>query len=135
MDNTDRSARHRDPNARTLRHRLLTLPGRLTRSGRRVTLRMPAGCTAVLTALTRLRAMPALPNHPLVTDEHARRATSSASLPDPADRAGRDGLNRPISPVEPSSAARDQPRRANRAQPATNDSYPTNLSCAAVDRG
>jgi hypothetical protein len=47
--------------AHTLRRRLLTLPGRLTRSGRRTTLRLPARWPwqhDFLAALTRLRALP-----------------------------------------------------------------------------
>jgi len=47
--------------ARTLRRRLLTIPGRLTRSGRRSTLRMPARwpwAQDFLTALAQLRALP-----------------------------------------------------------------------------
>lgn len=51
------------PTARTLRRQLLTVPGRITRTARRVTLRMPARWpweTQFLTALERLRAMPAL---------------------------------------------------------------------------
>jgi hypothetical protein len=47
--------------ARTLRRRLLTLPGRLTRSGRRTMLRMPARwpwAEDFLAALARLRALP-----------------------------------------------------------------------------
>ena len=47
--------------ARTLRRRLLALPGRLVRSGRRQTLRMPARwpwAQDFLAALTRLRALP-----------------------------------------------------------------------------
>jgi len=47
--------------ARTLRRRLLTIPGRLTRSGRRTTLRMPARwpwAHDFLAALTRIRALP-----------------------------------------------------------------------------
>jgi hypothetical protein len=51
------------PTARTLRRRLLTVPGRLTRTGRQVTLRMPARWpwqSQFLTALARLRAIPAL---------------------------------------------------------------------------
>jgi Transposase DDE domain group 1 len=51
------------PTARTLRRRLLTVPGRLTQTGRRVTLRLPARWpwhTQFLTALARLRAIPAL---------------------------------------------------------------------------
>ncbi len=47
--------------ARTLRRRLLTIPGRLTRSGRRTTLRMPARwpwAHDFLAALQRLRALP-----------------------------------------------------------------------------
>lgn len=47
--------------ARTLRRRLLTVPGRLTRSGRRQTLRMPARwpwAQDFLDALTRIRALP-----------------------------------------------------------------------------
>jgi hypothetical protein len=47
--------------ARTLRRRLLTIPGRLTRSGRRSTLRMPARwpwAHDFLAALKRLRALP-----------------------------------------------------------------------------
>jgi hypothetical protein len=47
--------------ARTLRRRLLTLPGRLTRSGRRTMLRMPARwpwAHDFLAALARLRALP-----------------------------------------------------------------------------
>ena len=49
--------------ARTLRRRLLTIPGRITHTSRRVTLRMPARWpwqTQFLTALKRLRAMPTL---------------------------------------------------------------------------
>jgi hypothetical protein len=47
--------------ARTLRRRLLTIPGRLTRSGRRSTLRMPARwpwAHEFLATLKRLRALP-----------------------------------------------------------------------------
>jgi hypothetical protein len=50
------------PTARTLRRRLLTVPGRITRTGRTVTLRLPARWpweTQFLTALKRLRAIPA----------------------------------------------------------------------------
>jgi hypothetical protein len=51
------------PTARTLRRRLLTIPGRITRTARQVTLRMPARwpwATQFLTALERLRAVPPL---------------------------------------------------------------------------
>jgi len=51
------------PAARTLRRRLLTVPGRITRTARTVTLRMPARWpweTEFLTALERLRSLPAL---------------------------------------------------------------------------
>jgi Transposase DDE domain group 1 len=51
------------PTARTLRRRLLTVPGRITRTARTVTLRMPARWpweTEFLTALERLRAVPPL---------------------------------------------------------------------------
>ena len=51
------------PTARTFRRRLLTVPGRITRTARTVTLRMPARWPwehDFLTALERLRAMPAL---------------------------------------------------------------------------
>jgi hypothetical protein len=51
------------PTARTLRRRLLTAPGRITRTGRQLTLRLPARWpwqTSFLAALTRLRAIPAL---------------------------------------------------------------------------
>jgi Transposase DDE domain group 1 len=51
------------PTARTVRRRLLTVPGRITRTARTVTLRMPARWPwelAFLTALQRLRALPAL---------------------------------------------------------------------------
>jgi hypothetical protein len=51
------------PTSRTLRRRLLTVPGRITRTARQVTLRMPARRpweTQFLTALNRLRAVPAL---------------------------------------------------------------------------
>ena len=51
------------PTARTLRRRLLTVPGRITRTARQVTLRMPARwpwATQFLTALDRLRAIPGL---------------------------------------------------------------------------
>jgi hypothetical protein len=51
------------PTARTLRRRLLTVPGRITRTARTVTLRMPARWpweTDFLTALERLRAVPPL---------------------------------------------------------------------------
>jgi hypothetical protein len=49
--------------ARTVRRRLLTVPGRITRTARQMTLRLPARWpweTAFLTALDRLRALPAL---------------------------------------------------------------------------
>jgi len=51
------------PTARTIRRRLLTVPGRITRTGRQVTLRMPARWpwqTTFLTALEQLRALSAL---------------------------------------------------------------------------
>ena len=51
------------PTARTMRRRLLTVPGRITRTARTVTLRMPARWpweTQFLVALQRLRAVPAL---------------------------------------------------------------------------
>jgi hypothetical protein len=51
------------PTARTIRRRLLTVPGRITRTGRTVTLRMPARWPwepAFLTALARLRELPTL---------------------------------------------------------------------------
>jgi hypothetical protein len=51
------------PTARTVRRRLLTVPGRITRTARTLTLRMPARWPwepAFLTALKRLRAIPAL---------------------------------------------------------------------------
>jgi hypothetical protein len=51
------------PTARTMRRRLLTIPGRITRTARTTTLRMPARWpwqTDFLTALQHLRAMPAL---------------------------------------------------------------------------
>jgi hypothetical protein len=51
------------PTARTLRRRLLTIPGRITRTARTVTLRMPARWpweTQFLAALDRLRAVPQL---------------------------------------------------------------------------
>ncbi|MGH2866738.1 MAG: IS1380 family transposase [Solirubrobacteraceae bacterium] len=50
------------PTARTIRRRLFTVPGRITRTGRQVTLRMPARWpweTAFLAALQKLRAIPA----------------------------------------------------------------------------
>jgi hypothetical protein len=51
------------PTARTIRRRLLTVPGRITRTARTVTLRMPARWpweTDFLTALDRLRTVPRL---------------------------------------------------------------------------
>ncbi len=51
------------PTARTLRRRLLTVPGRITRTARTVTLRLPARWpweTDFLAALERLRAVPSL---------------------------------------------------------------------------
>ena len=48
---------------RTLRRRLLALPGRLTRGGRRITLHLPARWpwrTAFIEALERIRALPAV---------------------------------------------------------------------------
>jgi hypothetical protein len=48
--------------ARTLRRRLLALPGRLTKTARRWTLHLPARCpwqTDFIEALTRIRALPA----------------------------------------------------------------------------
>jgi hypothetical protein len=51
------------PTARTVRRRLLSVPGRITRTARQITLRMPARWPwdhQFLTALARLRAIPAL---------------------------------------------------------------------------
>jgi Transposase DDE domain group 1 len=51
------------PNSRTLRRRLLTVPGRITRTARTVTLGMPARWPwqhAFLAALERLHALPRL---------------------------------------------------------------------------
>jgi Transposase DDE domain group 1 len=51
------------PTARTVRRRLVTVPGRITRTARTVTLRMPARWpweTQFLTTLERLRALPPL---------------------------------------------------------------------------
>jgi hypothetical protein len=51
------------PTARTIRQQLLTIPGRITRTARKTTLRIPARWpwqTQSLTALKRLRALPAL---------------------------------------------------------------------------
>ena len=51
------------PTARTLRRRLLTVPGRITRTARTTTLRMPARWPwehAFLAALQCLRAVPQL---------------------------------------------------------------------------
>jgi len=51
------------PTARTLRRRLLAVPGRITRTARQLTLRLPARwpwATQFLTALQRLHAVPAL---------------------------------------------------------------------------
>jgi hypothetical protein len=45
--------------AKTLRRRLLSLPGRLTRSSRRRRLHLPSGSTDLTRAITRLRALPA----------------------------------------------------------------------------
>jgi len=42
----------------TLRHRLLTIPGRIPRHARGLTLRLPAGHTAITDALRTLRALP-----------------------------------------------------------------------------
>jgi len=42
----------------TLRHRLLTIPGRILRHARGITLRLPPGHTAITDALRRLRALP-----------------------------------------------------------------------------
>ena len=43
----------------TLRHRLLNIPGRLTRHARGLTLRLPPGEKTLHAALARLRALPA----------------------------------------------------------------------------
>jgi hypothetical protein len=51
------------PTARTIRRRLLTVPGRITRTARTVTLRMPARWpwqNDFQAALQRLRTLPAL---------------------------------------------------------------------------
>jgi hypothetical protein len=51
------------PTARTIRRRLLSIPGRITRTARKTTLRMPARWpwqTQFLAVLKRLRALPAL---------------------------------------------------------------------------
>jgi len=49
------------PTVKTIRRRLLSVPGRITRTARRLTLRLPARWpweTAFLAALQRLRAIP-----------------------------------------------------------------------------
>jgi len=46
------------PHTPTLRHRLLTVPGRILRHARSLTLRLPAGHTAITGALQRVRALP-----------------------------------------------------------------------------
>ena len=77
------------PTARTVRRRLLTVPGRITRTARTVTLRMPARWPwelAFLAALKRLRALPAL--HLTATRAahgHARRLTPASACPEHRD--------------------------------------------------
>jgi len=46
------------PHTPTLRHWLLTVPGRILRHARGLTLRLPAGHTAITDALQRVRALP-----------------------------------------------------------------------------
>jgi hypothetical protein len=69
--------------ARTLRRRLLALPGRLVRSARRTTLRMPARwpwADDFLAALARLRALPP-PNRPGPLRDDNPRHTTGLGLP------------------------------------------------------
>ena len=71
--------------ARTLRRRLLALPGRLTRTARRWTLHLPARWPwrdAFTEALTRIRALPSrgLNADQQLTSHHARPGAPSAAL-------------------------------------------------------
>ena len=128
------------PTARTLRRRLLTVPGRITRTARTVTLRMPARWpweTQFLTALERLRAVPATDLTARTRGhENDRRRTLGLGLPEP----------RPIAtPRRPQLAppAPAIPRRAPQPRPSARRPHPDDRSGASytcrtigtVDRG
>ena len=114
------------PTARTLRRRLLTVPGRLTRTARSVTLRLPARWpwqTDFLTALARLRAVP---RADLTHDRGRTRSSQTPASacpehPDPAVATVSTGPPRPPGP----------PRRT-RAQPAPRPA-PTPIAASEIN--
>src|ERR1019366_6631696 len=89
------------PTARTARRRLLTVPGRITRTARQLTLRMPARWPwehEFLTALQRLRTVPPLTCHADSAHENDPNQIPASACPNAADRERRDGLNWPHQP-------------------------------------
>ena len=125
LDHPDRPARHTVRAARTLRRRLLALPGRLTRTARRWTLHLPARWPwqhDFVRALARIRACPPPP------DRRARRRPTPTLPPTPA--------RRPLhtnTPKRPRANARtasphNQPQRSHRHSTSTTVIRPTTRS-------
>ena len=103
------------PTARTLRRRLLTVPGRITRTARTVTLRMPARWpweTHFLTTLERLRAVPPLDLKQDPVHKNDRLRTLGFGLPDHDRSRRRDGSTGPTRTSD--RATRRQPRPSAR---------------------
>ena len=122
------------PAARTLRRRLLTIPGRITRTARQVTLRMPARWpwhTQFLAALDRLRAVPRSPDPPTAVTT----TIDAGPRPRPARTSPRrrDGLNWPHPPPTTAPTGPINPRSQDTptSQPRPHATYRP----ATVDRG
>ena len=124
------------PTARTLRRRLLTVPGRITRTARTVTLRMPARWPwehEFLTALERLRAVPA--TH-LTARRPLTRTIGAGPRPRPARSRRRDGLNWPHPHQKATPPGPNPPRRPPTTTPTTDQAPATPTSRSrTVDRG
>jgi hypothetical protein len=111
------------PTARTLRRRLLTVPARITRTARTVILRMPARwpwALAFLSALERLRAIPALTGPRAGAQSNDRARTPASACPNRDDRAAVTTSTGPTTPANPARSPRPCRERTTRARPATN---------------
>ena len=92
------------PTARTLRRRLLTVPGRITRTARTVTLRMPARWPwepDFLAALERLRARARAHLTAPAAPQNDRCRTPASACPNTTTRAAATASTGPTSPPTP----------------------------------
>ena len=127
------------PTARTLRRRLLTVPGRITRTARTVTLRMPARWpweTQFLTALERLRAVRAAD---LTPRPRARgRSTPDRRLSACPNTTDRDAATASTGPTRTASRPHRREPGATPVDrvPTTDQTRPTPaITLGTVDRG